>query len=299
MTPPDPAQAGSSKLWLRARMSPRTLVLLAFIILFSAVFNVGVAWTSAAFEALPPAPQRFISVPIGSGTVDIFLAEFRTPIATRRVIAKHTFAVGLGLRQFDHSHAWLFNMYDRQTPTADDPAFLVETASSRWGSVPEYARAMQDMLRNPAGSELAPINELRLNTFQNLSLRSNVPPPRFPVDDARGWPMRCLSCTIVIDGDKVLSDGAIDTVLLDGVPPANRTYPDDITRRLRAIPLRPIWTGMIFNTLLYAGVIWSTTAGLFAVRGWYRRRGQLCPSCRYDLRGQSQAGCPECGHGRE
>jgi hypothetical protein len=68
----------------------------------------------------------------------------------------------------------------------------------------------------------------------------------------------------------------------------------------RALPYRPVWLGLVVDTVVYAG-LW----GLLVVggRGLLRRarigRGR-CPLCAYELgpSGGTGAGCPECGWGR-
>lgn len=65
-----------------------------------------------------------------------------------------------------------------------------------------------------------------------------------------------------------------------------------------ALPFRPLWLGLGFNTALYAGLwamlLLTSTVTQRVVR---RRRGR-CTACGYDLRGDYTAGCPECGWGR-
>jgi len=59
------------------------------------------------------------------------------------------------------------------------------------------------------------------------------------------------------------------------------------------IPIEPLWPGLVFNSLLYAGVasvvVWTP--------GWYRRRRRvrrsLCPACAYPM--GTSAVCTECG----
>lgn len=60
------------------------------------------------------------------------------------------------------------------------------------------------------------------------------------------------------------------------------------------VPLRPVWGGLIVNTLLAALVVLALIEGVrWALR---RLRGQAghCPACDYDLRGVAGR-CPECG----
>lgn len=66
---------------------------------------------------------------------------------------------------------------------------------------------------------------------------------------------------------------------------------------IRALPLRPIWPGLLFNTLFYA-TLWSMPfipriARHF--RGNHRRKRHRCPTCNYDLRSLPTKTCPECG----
>jgi hypothetical protein len=63
-----------------------------------------------------------------------------------------------------------------------------------------------------------------------------------------------------------------------------------------AFPYRPLWPGLLANTLLYGlaayglGKIPSTTLRLRT------RNLGLCPKCRYDRSGlTAQTKCPECG----
>lgn len=60
------------------------------------------------------------------------------------------------------------------------------------------------------------------------------------------------------------------------------------------IPVRPVWSGLIFNTLFYTTL---GTVPIVVVR-WltrvYRRRRNQCEGCGYDLAGIDGT-CPECG----
>jgi hypothetical protein len=87
--------------------------------------------------------------------------------------------------------------------------------------------------------------------------------------DARGWPLPSLA------GEVIPGSAAI------------------------SLPMRPIWTGLFFDTLILAGgfgVFWFITVVLrrFIVESLRLRRGQ-CMQCGYDLRFDLLHGCPECG----
>lgn len=62
------------------------------------------------------------------------------------------------------------------------------------------------------------------------------------------------------------------------------------------IPLRPIWPGLLANTLFYAALVFLPLAGLRLARSRRRRRRGLCVACGYEL-GHGIAVCPECGLG--
>ena len=78
--------------------------------------------------------------------------------------------------------------------------------------------------------------------------------------------------------------------------------PDDSAQHWVAgnyvLPLRPLWPGFAINTLLYAAILWLLIRGPFVLRIRSRRRRGCCLKCGYDLRGDYETGCPECGWNR-
>lgn len=63
-----------------------------------------------------------------------------------------------------------------------------------------------------------------------------------------------------------------------------------------ALPLRPIWGGLLVNTPVYAMLWIGMVIGVRRVRSALAVRGGCCPKCRYDLSGiPGGAACPECG----
>ena len=70
------------------------------------------------------------------------------------------------------------------------------------------------------------------------------------------------------------------------------------TSSQRILPLRPAWLGFLGNTVLYAVVAMGMIACASLVRRTYRGWRGRCAACGYDLRGDLERGCPECGHKR-
>jgi hypothetical protein len=61
----------------------------------------------------------------------------------------------------------------------------------------------------------------------------------------------------------------------------------------RYLPLLPIWSGFVANTLFYGAVIWMLFAAPASLRRWQRVALGLCPKCAYPT-GTSDV-CTECG----
>jgi hypothetical protein len=139
------------------------------------------------------------------------------------------------------------------------------------------------------------------------------------IQDARGWPFPALSSEwrvgaivraaaplgasefgdwaefgviqpairgIELDRDKYNSG------LFPLIPPTPRTQDD-----VRAVPTRPIWIGLLADSLLY-GVVVGVAPCTRSLRRFLRTRGGLCPRCAYDLVHDLASGCPECGWNR-
>jgi len=104
-----------------------------------------------------------------------------------------------------------------------------------------------------------------------------------------GWPFPCLRHVSVNDFSRVIRDPSLPRTLLGG----RITLSTDL-------PIRPLWPGLAWNTLIFAAAWYLLgSATLFAARRLRRTlriRAGKCPACGYSLAGVTTNRCPECGH---
>jgi len=115
--------------------------------------------------------------------------------------------------------------------------------------------------------------------------------------DCRGWPFLALWSGETLNhrtnGTWVISDAPSGIDI--GLSPSNMIYGHTAPR---PIPLRPILPGFIINTLFYAAIWFAILFAPGMIRRALRRRRGRCVKCGYDLRGEINNGCPECGWNR-
>ena len=61
----------------------------------------------------------------------------------------------------------------------------------------------------------------------------------------------------------------------------------------RALAFRPLWSGMVVNSFVYAAAGWLLISFPMALRRYHRKRRNLCPACAYPIGASSR--CTECG----
>jgi len=136
--------------------------------------------------------------------------------------------------------------------------------------------------------------------------------------EVHGWPFLAAWCEFQDVPLRPFRGRVIGGIPIDSKPAPGAGVGRGGLRFPRAVPVRPIWPGLIANTVFYAAGWFVLLYGFIRLKGLRRvireRRG-LCPQCGYDLRGQapggphprplsqrergaSDAGCPECGWGR-
>jgi len=110
-----------------------------------------------------------------------------------------------------------------------------------------------------------------------------------------GWPLRCLQsayCSENFAGtaarDVYLGLVAFDSPRLGSWAILGRSE----------FPLRVVPVGMCLNTAMYSAGLWLSVIVTSRLRMHLVASKGRCPQCRYDLRGDLERGCPECGWNR-
>jgi hypothetical protein len=131
--------------------------------------------------------------------------------------------------------------------------------------------------------------------------RTSVPPTVVAnnvtcFEDARGWPFRAM-----VSYHDAWWVGWRTTPLETPIGNSWRLDLDGTQGPLGlplGLPLKPIGTGFMADTFLYALVWWGLFLGFAGAKRGIRRARGRCPMCGYDLRGALENGCSECGWGR-
>lgn len=121
------------------------------------------------------------------------------------------------------------------------------------------------------------------------------------VQDAQGWPVRALWCEWDYDATKVAVPGSAMPVLKPvsgGIPLKGGRAMGGVTIP-RALPYRPMWRGLVMDVVVWGGMYFVIVSAVSGIRRWRRTRRGWCPECAYDLHGQAEVGCSECGWKRE
>jgi hypothetical protein len=146
-----------------------------------------------------------------------------------------------------------------------------------WIALPDHVKAGPD--------RPAPTQRLRLGThpdfWDGVSLA---------VEHERGWPFRGLYCIYRVPNNIAPATwhGGIQFRDSTSNPTVGLTVID-------VLPTRPIWSGLILNSALYAAGWGLLLIGPRRARARRRKQRGWCLSCGYDLVGSSSGVCPECG----
>lgn len=114
-----------------------------------------------------------------------------------------------------------------------------------------------------------------------------------PIDDFHGWPMKSLMSTAYYAR-------SYPFLVVNGIPlePVSQASPWGVLETYRGLPLKPLWPEFAVNTAVYAAGLGAVFASIRLAKRLWRRKHHRCTACGYDLRGQTESGCPECGADR-
>jgi hypothetical protein len=107
-----------------------------------------------------------------------------------------------------------------------------------------------------------------------------------------GWPMRSLRAEIWSEIE--IDQAGVMTFRFEGHPPPSVWHDGiDTDRGILRLPIRPVFPGIIVNSILYAVILGLLSTAPFATRRMLRRRRGQCAKCAYPV-GTSPV-CTECG----
>lgn len=110
--------------------------------------------------------------------------------------------------------------------------------------------------------------------------------------DARGWP--CLSLCATGNRDPI--SGSVSRIEF-GIESSLTPWKHNGYVDPRILPLKPIWGGLLIDSLIFGGTVYLVVTVWIAGRRWKRHRSEQCLVCGYQLL-SSQPDCPECGSAR-
>jgi hypothetical protein len=132
---------------------------------------------------------------------------------------------------------------------------------------------------------------------------SGAPPDGSRQVEASGWPLLAFWMEFAATNRRAVTPNTPTEDVRGGLVVAaagTQARPHKVGRGFpAAMPCRPIWSGLLLNTTLYASLWWLVAFAPGHARRALRRRRGLCPRCAYDLKGLAPGSpCPECGPAR-
>lgn len=119
-------------------------------------------------------------------------------------------------------------------------------------------------------------------------IQPGTPPDGF-IAQASGWPLLCLRATQLLTAG---SNGAVSTGTSWGIPISGQS---SSAAPGTVIPLRPLWGGLLGDTLVYAVAWFAVLSAIVSTRRILLVRRGKCLDCGYSLVGLNGHRCPECG----
>jgi hypothetical protein len=148
------------------------------------------------------------------------------------------------------------------------------------------------------GGEIPPSADAILRDYRPVTLPNGFEEfgePRLQI--AHGWPWLAFDADVIWIHEKDAIVQSMDDLKIyasAGVlwkDVQDSTSPPDI----RVFAYRPLWPGLIANTIFFAAVILTASLFFRSARDLRRYRRGRCPRCAYNRQFDYTTKCPECG----
>lgn len=201
--------------------------------------------------------------------------EYRTPLSRRR------YADAIPMVPGD-SYDFDITLSPSDAIYSDDPPAVARDDSGEVAALLRWLAVDADLLRHPY-----PTPKVGVNPNTQIAVHG------LPIDDFHGWPMKSMMSTAYYaHGYPFLVVNGIE------LKPAASPSWKGVLETYRGLPLKPLWPEFAVNTAVYAAGLVTVFASIRLAKRLWRRKHHRCTACGYDLRGQTESGCPECGVGR-
>ncbi len=240
------------------------------------MINVAVAWASAGL--LPPPTQGAVTFHFHgmkgyqSGSIMVRLIEYRTPTCDRRAADAIPQIPGM-------STMFSFDLYPSEPIEGEETATVESVTRGEVAALLRWFETEPDILKNPDPTPVVGIDAQTQREIRGT-----------PIDDFHGWPMKSMMSTAYYAR-------GYPFLVVNGIPlkPAPAPAWSGALETYRGLPLKPLWPEFAINTATYAAGIGIALTSVGCSKRLWRRKHHRCAVCGYDLRGQTELGCPECG----
>ena len=192
--------------------------------------------------------------------------------------------------------AWGLALWTRVSKFSDVPQVVAVTGRAESISVRRHRGlgAVRIAVATPVANPPDTTQPMLESWIDPMLVPASAPSVRWfaSIFDARGLPTVCLYSRIDYGQQPTTLRGIVRTER--GISFGRKPESMDVQYEGLAaeLPIGPVWSGLIFNTLFYAAIL-GLPFFAFALRRWRRIQRGLCPKCAYPV-GTSDV-CTECG----
>lgn len=210
-----------------------------------------------------------------SGSIMVRVVEYRSPTCLRQAADAIPQIPGM-------STMFSFDLYPSEPIEGEESTTVDSETRGEVAALLRWFETEPDILKNPD-----PTPVVGMDAQTQREVRGT------PIDDFHGWPMKSMMSTAYYAR-------GYPFLVVNGIPlkPAPVPRWAGVLETYRALPLKPLWPEFAINTAAYAVGLGAMFASVRLAKHLWRRKHHRCTACGYDLRGQTEAGCPECGDDR-